>query len=115
MERTVSADVYRWVVEAVAGAPPWVDAVLEVAGESAALVVLGVLLVWVGLGAVRRAVVVGVGTAVAYAVSEGVNFSALKGPGVLARSRGALIASGARLAAAWSPASGTSVCWFWGD
>ncbi|WP_149179887.1 phosphatase PAP2 family protein [Streptomyces sp. TRM49041] len=82
VESGASADGYRAVHDAVAGAPEWLGTLLVVAGE-AVLVVLGLLLAWMGWMALRRkdarltggAMLVGVGTLVAYGVSEGVKLA----------------------------------------
>ncbi|MDX3227289.1 phosphatase PAP2 family protein [Streptomyces sp. ME19-01-6] len=72
-----SVAVYRAVNGVVAEGPSGVGALLDLAADGL-LVVLGVLLAWTGWAAVRRrsargvagVMLVGVGTAVAYAVSE---------------------------------------------
>lgn len=74
-----SASAYRSVTGTVADAPSWAGSLLEAACDGA-LVVLGLLLVWVWWSAVRRAdtrvwagaVLTGIGTALAYAASEAV-------------------------------------------
>lgn len=78
-----SASVYRSVNEAVVGGPGWLATVFELATEGT-LVILGLLLVWVWWTAFRAqdarrtagAVLVGVGTVVAYALSEGLKLVA---------------------------------------
>ncbi|MGX1226675.1 phosphatase PAP2 family protein [Streptomyces ambofaciens] len=75
----VSASAYRSVTGALADAPSWTGTVLEVATEGT-LVILGVLLLRVWWTAVRRkdarvaagAVLTGLGTVAAYALSEAV-------------------------------------------
>ncbi|MER6140930.1 phosphatase PAP2 family protein [Streptomyces sparsogenes] len=72
-----SVAVYRAVNGVVADGPSWAGALLDLVADGL-LVVLGLLLAWVGWAAVRRrsardlaaAVLVGVGTVVAYASSE---------------------------------------------
>ncbi|MFC8232119.1 phosphatase PAP2 family protein [Streptomyces sp. NPDC056661] len=72
-----SASAYRSVAGAVADVPAWMASLLEVAGGGT-LVILGLLLVRLCWTAVRRkdaagaagAVVIGVGTVAAYAISE---------------------------------------------
>ncbi|MET9655599.1 phosphatase PAP2 family protein, partial [Streptomyces sp. NPDC006510] len=72
-----SASGYRSVTGAVADTPSWTGPLLEAATEGT-LVVLGLLLVWAWWSAVRRGdtrmsagtVLTGIGTVVAYAVSE---------------------------------------------
>lgn len=72
-----SVSAYRSVAGAVADAPAWTGSLLEVASEGA-LVILGLLLARLCWTAVRRkdaagaagAVVIGVGTVAAYAISE---------------------------------------------
>ncbi|MEU9009100.1 hypothetical protein AB0D12_04785 [Streptomyces sp. NPDC048479] len=72
-----SVSAYRSATEAVADAPAWMGSLLEVATEGT-LVILGLLLVWLCWAAVRRkdaagaagAIVIGVGTIAAYAISE---------------------------------------------
>ncbi|MDV9201508.1 phosphatase PAP2 family protein, partial [Streptomyces sp. Wh19] len=74
-----SASAYRSVTGAVADAPSWAGPLLEAATDGT-LVVLGLLLAWVWWGAVRRGdtrvsagtVLTGIGTVLAYAVSEAV-------------------------------------------
>jgi membrane-associated phospholipid phosphatase len=74
----VSAAGYRSLTGMVAGAPSWLGLLLEAAGEGS-LVILGVLVVWRWWTRIRRhdargtagAVLTGVGTSAAYAVSEG--------------------------------------------
>lgn len=74
-----SASAYRSVTGTVADAPSWMGALLELATEGT-LVILGVLLAWMWWTAVRRkdsrgasgAVLTGLGTVAAYAVSEAV-------------------------------------------
>jgi Membrane-associated phospholipid phosphatase len=73
----VSTSAYRWVNDAVAGAPGWVDWTLEAATQGT-LVILALLLVLVWWTALRRgdtrvaagAIVAGAGTAAAYLISE---------------------------------------------
>ncbi|MGY0060665.1 phosphatase PAP2 family protein [Streptomyces sp. LZ34] len=72
-----SVAVYRAVNGAVGNAPSWVGALVDLVADGL-LVVLGLLLAWAGWAAVRRrsardvagVVLIGVGTVVAYAVSE---------------------------------------------
>ncbi|AXE77718.1 hypothetical protein C5746_13045 [Streptomyces atratus] len=74
-----SASAYRSLTGAVADGPSWTGPLLEAATEGT-LVVLGLLLVWAWWGAVRRGdtrlsagtVLTGIGTVLAYAVSEAV-------------------------------------------
>ncbi|MGY3246131.1 membrane-associated phospholipid phosphatase [Streptomyces sp. TE4109] len=74
-----SASAYRSVTGAVADAPSWAGPLLEAATDGT-LVVLGLLLAWVWWSAVRRGdtrvsagtVLTGIGTVLAYAVSEAV-------------------------------------------
>ncbi|MBW5262445.1 phosphatase PAP2 family protein, partial [Streptomyces poriferorum] len=74
-----SASVYRSLTGAVDDVPAWAGTVLEAACDGA-LVVLGLLLVWVWWCAVRRgdtrvsagAVLTGTGAVLAYAISEAV-------------------------------------------
>lgn len=75
--RGTSAAVYRDLTGALADAPPWAELALEAASEGT-VVFLGLLLAWVGWGALRRrdvrvlAAVAAVGAAVlvAYGLSE---------------------------------------------
>lgn len=74
-----SAAAYRSLTGVVADAPSWLGTLLDLATEGT-LVLLGLLLVWKGWTAVRRgdargvagAVLTGLGTVAAYAVSEAV-------------------------------------------
>lgn len=74
-----SASAYRSVTGWTADAPSWLGPFLEVATEGT-LVILGLLLAWVGWTALRRgsargvagAMLTGLGTVVAYAISEAV-------------------------------------------
>lgn len=74
-----SVSVYREVTDVVAGAPSWAGSLLEVA-TAGTLVALGLLLLWTGWSAFRRAdasgvagvVLTGIGTVAAYAASEAV-------------------------------------------
>jgi membrane-associated phospholipid phosphatase len=72
-----SASAYRSVTGTMADAPSWLGPILEVAAEGT-LVILGVLLAWMWWTGIRRSdirgaagtVLTGVGTMVAYAISE---------------------------------------------
>ncbi|MDQ0688987.1 membrane-associated phospholipid phosphatase [Streptomyces achromogenes] len=74
-----SASAYRSVTGSVADAPSWLGPLLDMATEGT-LVILGMLLVWMWWTAIRRkdtrgiagSVLTGLGTVVAYAVSEAV-------------------------------------------
>ncbi|MBL1112189.1 hypothetical protein JK364_07170 [Streptomyces sp. 110] len=89
-----SASVYRAVADAVAGAPSWAGALLEMATEGT-LVALGLLLLWTGWSAFRRGdafrvagvVLTGIGTVVAYAASEAVKLPRPQGAATPPRTR----------------------------